>query len=95
MDILHIDLWKLYITYIRETKAPLPNYRCLSIVLGQHLIINFVHSLSREKLRNAYEFTLEHMGLDFHSSPIWMEYIEFLHQEYVGLHGFGVVLAYC
>ncbi|XP_019857540.1 PREDICTED: cleavage stimulation factor subunit 3 [Amphimedon queenslandica] len=61
MDILHIDLWKLYITYIRETKSGLPNYR--------------------EKLKNAYDFTLEHMGIDFYSTPIWMEYLDFLNSE--------------
>lgn len=29
MKILNIDLWKCYITYVRETKSSLPNFRLL------------------------------------------------------------------
>lgn len=39
--------------------------------------------ISRDKLRQAYEFTLNHIGIDYHSSSLWTDYIAFLQQEYV------------
>lgn len=32
----------------------------------------------RDEIQRAYEFTLEHVGLDIGASPIWTDYIEFL-----------------
>ena len=29
MSVLHIDLWKCYISYVKDTKAALPSYRCV------------------------------------------------------------------
>ena len=61
MNILHIDLWKCYIAYVRETKSPLPTFR--------------------EKMRQTYDFALEHVGIDYHATAIWQEYIQFLKSE--------------
>jgi len=35
----------------------------------------------REKMRQTYEFALEHVGIDFHSASIWLDYIHFLQSE--------------
>ena len=35
----------------------------------------------REKMRQTHEFALEHVGIDFHSSTIWLDYIHFLQSE--------------
>ncbi|XP_064401775.1 cleavage stimulation factor subunit 3-like [Halichondria panicea] len=61
MSVLHIDLWKCYISYVKDTKASLPSYR--------------------EKLRQTYEFALDHVGIDYHSTSIWTDYITFLKNE--------------
>lgn len=37
----------------------------------------------REEVIKAFEFVLEHIGMDVHSSPIWTEYIAFLKAEEV------------
>ena len=34
-------------------------------------------------MKQAYDFALEHVGIDFHSSTIWADYIHFLKSEYV------------
>ena len=35
---------------------------------------------TKDTVRKAYEFALTHIGHDKESSPIWMEYIQFLKQ---------------
>ena len=43
-------------------------------------------------MRQTYEFALEHIGMDYHATPLWSEYIGFMKAEYViilrfnGLH---------
>jgi cleavage stimulation factor subunit 3 len=61
MKILNIDLWKCYVTYVRETKSSLPNFRV--------------------KMKQAYDFAAEHVGIDFHSTTLWADYINFLKSE--------------
>nr|CAG4640671.1 EOG090X026K [Eulimnadia texana] len=58
IKVLNIELWKLYLNYIKETKSALPNYR--------------------EKMGQAYDFTLEKVGLDIQSYSIWNDYVSFL-----------------
>jgi len=41
IKILNIDLWKLYITYIKDTKGKLPSYRC--VLELQHSPNNIVY----------------------------------------------------
>lgn len=55
---LNLDLWKVYLAYIRETKDKHPTYR--------------------EKMRKAYDFAIDKIGLDLQSYPIWNDYINFL-----------------
>lgn len=50
MDILHIDLWKLYITYIRETKSSLPNYRCIERLLRQPPMLSMCRKVTNSFL---------------------------------------------
>ena len=36
MKVLHIDLWKCYLSYVRENKGKLPNYKyVVSLVVGE------------------------------------------------------------
>jgi len=58
LKVLNIELWKIYLTYIRDTKASLDNYNA--------------------KMAQAYDFALDHMGMDFFSYSIWTDYILFL-----------------
>lgn len=37
----------------------------------------------RVKMKQAYDFALEHVGIDFHSTTLWTDYISFLKSEYV------------
>lgn len=63
IKILNIDLWKLYLQYIKETKCKHPNFK--------------------EKMAQAYDFTLDKMGLDLNSYSIWADYITFLRSTQV------------
>ncbi|XP_038663738.1 cleavage stimulation factor subunit 3 isoform X4 [Scyliorhinus canicula] len=63
MKVLHIDLWKCYLAYVRETKGKLPSYNCLH---------------SREKMAQAYDFALDKIGMEIMSYQIWVDYINFL-----------------
>ncbi|CAB3367662.1 Hypothetical predicted protein [Cloeon dipterum] len=58
IKVLNIDLWKLYLTYVKETKAMLPTYK--------------------EKMAQAYDFTLEKVCMDIQSYSIWNDYVTFL-----------------
>ncbi|TGZ72319.1 hypothetical protein CRM22_002159, partial [Opisthorchis felineus] len=58
VKILNIDLWKLYLQYIKDTKGK--------------------HHAFKEKMAQAYDFTLDKMGLDLNSYSIWADYISFL-----------------
>ncbi len=29
-------------------------------------------------MRQTYEFALEHIGIDYHSTPLWLDYLTFL-----------------
>lgn len=58
IKVLHMDLWKTYLSYVKETKQTLSSFR--------------------EKMIQAYEFALEKVGQDYHSYPIWCEYINFM-----------------
>uniref|UniRef100_A0A4X2LHM5 Suppressor of forked domain-containing protein n=1 Tax=Vombatus ursinus TaxID=29139 RepID=A0A4X2LHM5_VOMUR len=58
IKVLHIDLWKCYLSYIRENKVKLPNYK--------------------EKMAQAYDFSLDRIGMEIMSYEIWVDYINFL-----------------
>lgn len=61
MTVLNLDLWKCYISYVKETKSSLRTFR--------------------DKMRQTYEFALDHIGMDYHATPLWSEYISFLKTE--------------
>ena len=42
------------------------------------ILVNEIFSLIREKLIQAYEFALNHIGLDPCSGGIWLEYCSFV-----------------
>lgn len=37
----------------------------------------------REKLRQTYEFALDHVGIDFHSGSVWLDFLAFIKEEWV------------
>lgn len=45
------------------------------------LILALPYYIAREKLKQTYEFALDHVGIDFHSTSIWIDYISFLKKE--------------
>lgn len=36
---------------------------------------------ARTKMIQTYEFALEHVGIDFHSAQVWLDYLDFLKSE--------------
>jgi len=32
-------------------------------------------------MKQTYEFALEHVGIDYHSTTVWVDYINFLKAE--------------
>ncbi len=52
---------------------------------SHHIIVSRVsvplRTHTREKLRQTYEFALDHVGIDYHSTSIWTDYITFLKNE--------------
>ena len=63
-----IELWKLYLVYIKVSHAPPPNQADDPEALR----------LQNVAIETAYEFCLKHMGLDLFSGPLWKSYINFL-----------------
>lgn len=45
MKVLHIDLWKCYLSYVRETKGKLPSYKYVIFCLD--MLKQNVHLLKR------------------------------------------------
>ncbi|KTG37995.1 hypothetical protein cypCar_00012069 [Cyprinus carpio] len=73
MKVLHIDLWKCYLSYVRETKGKLPSYKYVTqlCLYGFKVVI-------REKMAQAYDFALDKIGMEIMSYQIWVDYINFL-----------------
>lgn len=63
-NVLNVDLWKSYLSYIREQKH------------GSRS--NQTNMQIREQIVQAYEFALSKVGLDIHSYSIWNDYISYL-----------------
>jgi hypothetical protein len=76
IKVLNIDLWKLYLTYVKETKAMLPTYKYAPLIIRTSS--QLISLLSREKMAQAYDFTLEKVGMDIQSYSIWNDYVTFL-----------------
>lgn len=66
---LSIPLWKLYLAYVRNHQLPLLEDE----------------SEARQTMLKAYDFAVNHIGLDVASGPIWSEYIEFSQNNYYKL----------
>ncbi|KJE88730.1 hypothetical protein, variant [Capsaspora owczarzaki ATCC 30864] len=86
--------WKMYIEF--EVRMGHPDkveaifQRCLLKVPAVDLWKTYVGYMRdtkrtlpdfREVMTQAYEFTLEHVGLDLNSTSIWLEYIDFLKSQ--------------
>ncbi|XP_040184228.1 cleavage stimulation factor subunit 3 isoform X1 [Rana temporaria] len=73
MKVLHIDLWKCYVSYVRETKGKLPSYNA-----GFRLQDDEARKCFMEKMAQAYDFALDKIGMEIMSYQIWVDYINFL-----------------
>ncbi|KRZ19124.1 Cleavage stimulation factor subunit 3 [Trichinella zimbabwensis] len=60
LKVLHIDVWKIYLTYVRDTKSCVTGFK--------------------KSIKEAYEFALDKIGLDFYSYSIYHEFIKWLLQ---------------
>lgn len=60
---LNIDLWRLYLDYIKRVNSPEKG------VSPQD---------ARPVLVQAYEFVLSHVGLDLYSTPVWKDFLEYI-----------------
>ncbi|KRX90145.1 Cleavage stimulation factor subunit 3 [Trichinella pseudospiralis] len=58
LKVLHIDVWKIYLTYVRDTKSCVTGFK--------------------KSIKEAYEFALDKIGLDFYSYSIYHEFIRWL-----------------
>lgn len=70
---LSVDLWKMYLAYIRRVN-PLPPYTAEE---------NSPRDQTRRVLEQSYEFALKHMGWDRESGPIWQDYLQLLREREV------------
>ena len=46
-------------------------------------------------MKQAYDFAVEHVGIDFHSTTLWADYINFLKSEYVANRDYTLDNKYC
>ena len=66
-----LDLWRVYIKHVKATNN-LKATQLASSPRGDPAGLNAI--------KQAYEFTLDHLGTDISSGPLWMEYVMFLQQ---------------
>ena len=62
-QILDVDLWKLYLTYIRRVNSNNDGGATPQ---------------ARTTITEAYEFVLQSIGLDLDSTTIWQDYLAFI-----------------
>ncbi|KRX27861.1 Cleavage stimulation factor subunit 3 [Trichinella nelsoni] len=60
LKVLHIDVWKIYLAYVRDTKSCVTGFK--------------------KSIKEAYEFALDKIGLDFYSYSVYDEFIKWLLQ---------------
>ena len=71
-NVLNVDLWKVYLNYIRE-------HKCKQIRQEGHKNGDPIHR-ERNQMVESYEFAIAKVGLDIHSFSIWNDYISYLQQ---------------
>ena len=56
--------------------------QCLNVELWRCYLsyINTIKKEDRKAVQTAYEFAIDHIGLDVASSPIYIDYIQFIKQ---------------
>jgi hypothetical protein len=74
-----VELWQLYLSYVRY----------VGCVIGLQQVANCTirrlnaNPRSRDNVRKAYDYALNHIGQDKDSGTFWMEYVQFLRAEEV------------
>lgn len=79
-----VDLWKFYLAHVRCVVA-------YNIFHSQQIDLWFRRKMhpdpsSRDTVRKAYEYALNHIGHDKDSNEIWTDYIQFLKSGEVRVH---------
>ena len=89
---LYVDVWRIYLNYVREVRRlTMAQFRLrpsLTAALDEIQGTTGPAQVRWEGQQNAegavdivkraYEFALEHIGMDIASTPIWMDYLAFL-----------------
>ena len=71
-----VELWKFYLSYVRWVYAIFmctAHIHCMRICSKMNAGPD-----TRDTVRKAYEFALNHIGHDRDSSELWSDYIQFL-----------------
>lgn len=72
-NVPHLPLWTHYLRYIRGIHG-LPEGPLDQIPIDDHKLNSVI---------SAYEFALDHVGLDIGAGELWMDYIELLDRKKV------------
>ena len=56
---------------------------CLNVDLWK-VYLSYIERFKPEQIGEAYEFAIQQIGLDIGSTPIWMDYLNYLKKEEVG-----------
>ncbi|CAD7699774.1 unnamed protein product [Ostreobium quekettii] len=78
LNCLNVDLWTTYLRFIKKVNQ-------------QKASANGVKEF--KEVREAYEFTLDRVGQDINSGPVWQEYINFLQSPKPGTPAYKALFA--
>lgn len=83
-----VELWKFYLAYVRYVY----DISCLARRIHSQLQYRKMNTGpdTRDTVRKAYEFALNHIGHDRDSSELWVDYIQFLKAGEVSLRIFNM-----
>lgn len=62
MTLPHLQLWSMYVDHIRRV----------------HNTVTDTSGTARQTIHQAYQFALDHVGIDKEAGRLWQEYIQFL-----------------
>lgn len=63
MSLLNVALWSMYLDYVRR----------------RNNLTTDASGTARQVIAQAYDFVLQHIGIDKDAGPIWQDYVKFIH----------------